>query len=151
MHTDAWLSFYIKKDFPWHFAERCSQKRPFCISELSSLKPATLHNKDNRESTSTEYHSTGVMFTHHLKTPITTCTCSVSPVHQNTVDIAFKDDTYPTEFHFRYHFHYLIIKFNKLKLKAITNESISPRWLLYIQYLILYIPIYSLYFSCYFD
>lgn len=56
MHTDAWFSFYIKKDFHRHFAERCSQKRPICISELSSLKPATLHNKDNRESTSTEYH-----------------------------------------------------------------------------------------------
>lgn len=37
----------------------------------ASLKPATLHNKDNRESTSTEYHSTGVMFTHHLTTRIT--------------------------------------------------------------------------------
>lgn len=72
MHTDAWFSFYIKKDFPRHFAERCSQKRPICISELSSLKPATLHNKDNRESTSTEYHSTGVKkFTHHLTTRIT--------------------------------------------------------------------------------
>lgn len=96
MHTDAWFSFYIKKDFPRHFAERCSQRRPICISELSSLKPATLHNKDNRESTSTEYHSTG------------------NAEHQNIVDIAFKDDTYPTRFHIRYHFHYLIIRFNKL-------------------------------------
>lgn len=146
MHTDAWFSFYIKKDFHRHFAERCSQKRPICIFELSSLEPATLHNKDNRESTSTEYHSTGVKKFIIWQREL--LTCSISSVHQNTVDIAFKDDTYPTEIHFRYHFHYLIIKFNKLKLKAFTNESISPRWLLYIQYLILYIPIYSLYFSC---
>lgn len=106
------------------FLENCSRNIPICSSNLSSLKPF-----NERESKSTkeshEHLSVGVLSTQYLtsfneresksrkesqerlspgvlSTQYLTATV-ISSIHQSTVDVPFKENTYLTGFQFSYH------------------------------------------------
>lgn len=80
------------------FIGNCSQNIPICTSNFSSLKPATLNERESKSTKeSQERLSAGVLSTQYLTATV------ISSIHRSTVDVPFKDNTYLTGFQFSYH------------------------------------------------